>query len=247
MFFIHLQTAFNSYIEAFALIKKHRLWKMFWISGLLYLVIIAIGAYSIWAGMHVVSNYILNLKWVKRIDDFKLLHWLFTILIWGIDVASFFVFFSLYKYVLLVLGSPLYSYISEKTASAISGQQFSFNSAQFVKDMIRGIRLSIRNLVKQSIYALLLLLLSLLPIIGLISAILFIVLDSYYYGFAMLDYHCERQKLNTKQSVLFVKQHKGLAIGNGIVFYALFFIPVIGIMFGAPLSAIAATISVHKK
>jgi CysZ protein len=247
MFFTQLHIAFNSYIDAFGLIRKHNMWGMFLLSGLLYLIIIAAGAYGVWAGMHSVSNYILDIGVVKKMDSYKALHWLFSILIWGIYLASFFVFFSVYKYVLLALGSPLYSYISEKTASAISGVEFRLDVQQLITDIVRGIRLSIRNFLKQSFYSVLLLILSIIPVVGLVSALLFIILDSYYYGFAMLDYHCERQKMNTADSVQFVKQHKGLAIGNGLVFYALFLLPVIGIMIGAPLSAIAASISVHKK
>jgi CysZ protein len=61
----------------------------------------------------------------------------------------------------------------------------------------------------------------------------------------MIDYSCERDKMSARESVLFVQRNKGLAIGNGLVFYGLFLIPIIGIVVGAPLSVIAATISMH--
>jgi CysZ protein len=247
MFLSHLSIAFDSYLQAFRLVTKHKLWALFLWSGLIYLLIIIGGAYGVWAGMHSISDAILDIGFIKKWSNYVALKWLFQILIWGIYIASFFVFFSFYKYVLLILASPLYSYISERTASVLSGKEFSFNANQFIKDIFRSILLSIRNFIRQTFLSVLLLLLSLIPIVGLISALLFILLDSYYYGFAMLDYHCEREKMSSAQSISFVRKHNGLAIGNGLVFYGLFLIPVVGIMIGAPLSVIAATISVHRK
>jgi CysZ protein len=247
MFLSHLSIAFDSYLQAFRLVSKHKLWPLFLWSGLIYLLIIIGGAYGVWAGMHSISDAILDIGFIKKWSNYVALKWVFQILIWGIYIASFFVFFSFYKYVLLILASPLYSYISEKTASVISSKQFTFSANQLLIDIMRGIRLSIRNFIRQTLLSILLLVLSLIPIVGLISALLFILLDSYYYGFAMMDYTCERDKMTSKESIAFVQNNKGLAVGNGLVFYGLFLIPVIGIMIGAPLSVIAATISMHKK
>jgi CysZ protein len=247
MFLSQISNAFDSYLQAFQLVNKHKLWALFLWSGLIYLLIIIGGAYGVWAGMHSISDYILDIGFIKKWRNYVALKWLFQLLIWGVYLASFFVFFSFYKYVLLILASPLYSYISERTASIISGKQFTFNVHQFIADIFRSIRLSLRNFFRQSLLSILLLLLSFIPIIGLISALLFVLLDSYYYGFAMLDYHCEREKMNSKESISFIRNNSGLAIGNGLVFYGLFLIPFIGILIGAPLSVIAATISVHKK
>jgi CysZ protein len=79
--------------------------------------------------------------------------------------------------------------------------------------------LSIRNLFRQTFLTVLLLLLSFILIVVLVSSVLFVLLDSYYYGFAMIDYSCERDKMSARESVLFVQRNKGLAIGNGLVFY----------------------------
>jgi CysZ protein len=63
----------------------------------------------------------------------------------------------------------------------------------------------------------------------------------------MLDYNCERNKMDVKQSSQLINSQKGLAIGNGLVMYLSLLIPFIGVMFIAPLSAVAASIAFYKK
>jgi CysZ protein len=228
--------AIQSYFDALALVKKHNMWPLVLISGLLYLILIAVGLYGIYEGMNAVSE--------SKYSYFK---WVIKILMLGIDIAVFFVYFSIFKYILLTIASPIYAYISERTAEILTGQSYPFSINQLIKDILRGIRLSLRNIFKQTILTLLLLALSFIPVLGIFTAVLIFFIDAYYYGFAMLDYNCERKKMNYQQSLIFVKAHRGLAIGNGVVFYLLFLIPVLGIILGAPLSAIAATISLNKQ
>lgn len=60
-----------------------------------------------------------------------------------------------------------------------------------------------------------------------------------------MDYTLERH-LSYKQSIQFVKNHKGTAIGNGIFFMLMLLIPVIGIIFVLPLSVTAASTETIK-
>ena len=55
-----------------------------------------------------------------------------------------------------------------------------------------------------------------------------------------MDYTLERH-YGYKESVQFVKRHKGVAIGNGIIFTIMLFIPVVGVLLVLPLSVTAAT------
>ena len=48
----------------------------------------------------------------------------------------------------------------------------------------------------------------------------------------MLDYSMERHKKSPAESIYYVSSHKGLAIGNGLVFYLLHFLPIIGWVLG---------------
>jgi CysZ protein len=62
----------------------------------------------------------------------------------------------------------------------------------------------------------------------------------------MLDYSSERNKLSTTQSITFIGRHKGLAIGNGLVFYVMHLLPFIGWLLAPSYAVIAATLSLHK-
>jgi CysZ protein len=62
----------------------------------------------------------------------------------------------------------------------------------------------------------------------------------------MLDYSCERNKLSSSQSIAFISDHKGLAIGNGIVFYLMHLLVGVGWVLAPSYSVIAATISFYK-
>jgi CysZ protein len=241
-----LTTAFDSYLEAVRLLNKHRMWPLVLASGLIYLLLITVGIFGVYAGMHSIVDWVLDFSWIKKSQDIIALKWLIKVLMIGVYVAAFFFYFSLFKFILLAVASPLYGYISERTEAVLTGKEYAFSLAQLSRDIVRGVTLSIRNLLKQTFLTIVLLLLSFIPVVGLISAALIILLDAYYYGFAMIDYCCERKQMSAKESAHFVSQHKGLAIGNGLVFYVLFLIPVIGVVIGAPLSAIAATISMHN-
>jgi CysZ protein len=244
---LQISHAVQSYAQAIQLLNKHKLWGLILWSGLIYLVLIAAGIWGIWGLTQQLVHSILGLSWVQHFTvQAKYLLWLVRLLMIGLYVASFVVYFSLFKYLLLIIASPLYGYISQCTYEAITGKASTTSVAQFVQDIIRGIHLSTRNILKQSWLTFILLILSFIPMVGLLSAVLLIVLDAYYYGFGMIDYTFERRQLTVAQSITQIKNYRGIAIGNGLVFYALFLIPIIGVVIGAPLSAVAATIIMHN-
>ena len=106
----------------------------------------------------------------------------------------------------------------------------------------RGIYIAMRNCAWQTIYLLGFILLSLVPIIGWIMPLVVLIVECYYYGFSMLDYGFARNKYSTKQSVEFVGRHKGLAIGNGFLFYLTHVV----IIFAPAFAIVAATLTVYK-
>ena len=155
-------------------------------------------------------------------------------------------YFSLFKYIWLIIGSPVFSFLSEKTASIIEGKTFDFQLKQYLSDVVRGVKLAVRNTLWQTVYIISIILLSLFPFIGWASPMIAIALECYYYGFSMLDYSCERQKMSVEKSIDFIGKHKGLAIGNGIVFYLLHSIIIVGWVVAPAYAVIAATISMHQ-
>ncbi len=84
------------------------------------------------------------------------------------------------------------------------------------------------------------LIISLIPIIGWFTSLLLFFIQAYYAGFGNMDYTLERH-YNYKESVSFVRKHRGIAVGNGIVFMLFLLIPVIGVILVLPLSVTAAS------
>ena len=156
-------------------------------------------------------------------------------------------YFSLFKYLFLIVGSPLFAYLSEKTESIIEGKDYPFNLKQLLKDVIRGVKLALRNTLWQTVYTVSLLILSFFPVVGWITPVITLFIECYYYGFSMLDYSCERHKLSPSESITYIGNHKGLAIGNGMVFYLMHLVPVVGWVLAPSYAVVAATISVYHQ
>ena len=240
--------AIQSYFRAHQFISKHRLWKWIIIPGILYTILFIVGMYFFWKSSDFVVSYISELfgidKWLDR-QQSSVLSVLFILGGMIIRIALVFFYFSLFKYIFLIIGSPLFAYLSEKTEAIIEGKDFPFNFAQLVKDSIRGIKLALRNALWQSVYAISILLLSFFPVVGWVTPLIALFVECYYYGFSMLDYSCERHKLSPSESIDFIAKHKGLAIGNGLVFYLMHGFPIIGWVLAPAYAVVAATISLY--
>lgn len=184
-------------------------------------------------------------KWMYTMEG----SWLKFLFIFGqviLQLVLLLFYFSLFKYLFLIIGSPLFAYLSEKTEAIMDERDLPFSFPQLLKDMARGIKLAMRNALWQTVYTLSILILSFIPLIGWFTPLIALIIECYYLGFAMLDYSCERNKLSTSQSIDFIGRHKGLAVGNGIVFYLMHTIIIVGWILAPSYAVVAATISFYK-
>ena len=240
--------AFQSYIKAHRFISKHRLWKWIIIPGIFYMALFVFSMYFFGkTATNTVDHFSTLLKdWVQRID----LGWVsFLISIAGLLLWLLLMlfYFSLFKFIFLIIGSPLFAYLREKTESIMDGKDFPISLKQLLKDIVRGVRLALRNTLWQTVYTIAIILLSFIPLVGWAAPVLSLFIECYYYGFSMLDYSCERHKMSTMQSISFIGSHKGLAIGNGFVFYLMHLLPVIGWIMAPSYAVVAATISLYHQ
>ena len=157
-------------------------------------------------------------------------------------MVLFLFYFSLFKYLILAIGTPVFSYLSEKTEAIIENREHRFKWKGLFPDAGRGAKLALRNAGLQTLYMFGLILLSLVPVIGWITPLIALVVECYYYGFAMLDYGLARNDVTLQQSYFYTSRHKGLAIGNGIVFYLMHVV----VIFAPAFAIIAANLSVIK-
>ncbi len=241
--------AFQSYAEAHRFIYKHRLWKWIVIPGILYALLFAISMYFFGKTSTAAIEYLTTTtgldQWLQKFQN-SWLGFLFTfagIMLW---LTQMLFYFSLFKYLFLIIGSPVFAYLSERTASIMEGKEYTFSFSQLMKDALRGMKLSLRNTVWQTVYLIGLIILAFIPVIGWITPLIALFTECFYYGFSMIDYSFERQKLSSAQSIRFINQHKGLAIGNGIVFYLMHGFLIIGWVLAPTYAVIAATLSLYK-
>ena len=210
--------AIQSYLEAHRFIVKHRLWKWIFIPGILYAMLFCTGIYLFWISSGQAIDTLFSItglkKWMYTIEG----SWLKFLFIFGqviLQLVLLLFYFSLFKYLFLIIGSPLFAYLSEKTEAIMDERDFPFSFPQLLKDIARGIKLAMRNALWQTVYTLSILILSFIPLVGWFTPLIALIIECYYLGFAMLDYSCERNKLSTSQSIDFIGRHKGLAVGNG--------------------------------
>jgi len=238
--------AFQSYYKAHKIIQQYKLWKWIIVPGIIYAILFAVSMYFFGKSANIFIDWIWRIskidKWLTTLES-SLVSFLFTlagVMIWTLLM---FLYFSLFKYVWLIIGSPIFAYLSEKTAAIIEGTTVIFSWKQLLEDVLRGIKIACRNSLWQTVYFLSIIFLSLVPVVGWATPLLALFVECYYYGFSMLDYSCERKKMSAAESIYFIGNHKGLAIGNGLIFYIMHLLPIIGWILAPAYAVVAATVS----
>lgn len=205
----------KAYYKAIRFLKENRL---YW-----YILIPAV----FMLGIYKIGEYFQERKTVPSAENMNELIWFLIHMMIEISIALLLMNFA--KYLVVIILSPLLAHLSEKTERILTGNKYPFDPKQFMKDVRRGIRIAIRNLIWQYFFFLIIFLVSFLgwkdpesaPIFYLIFVISF-----YYYGFSFLDYVNERRKLNIDESIIFVRQHRGLAISLGFIYSLMILVPV---------------------
>ncbi len=239
----------QSFFDAHKFIVKNKLWKWILIPGLIYCILFIVGMYLFGISSFKLIDFVLKETGLKAWLEMQQDSWLSLLVIVGqaiIVVMLFVYYFSLFKFMFLIIGSPVFAYLSEKTQSIVDEVDFPFSFTQLLKDIGRGVKIALRNLLWQTVYVLAILILSIVPVIGWIAPLIALLTECFYFGFSMLDYSSERNKLSAQQSIVFINKHKGLAIGNGLVFYSMHLLPIIGWLLAPSYAVIAATLSLHK-
>jgi len=235
----NILTGIRAYFSAFELLNKLKLWKYFGIPVLISVVT---------AGIIFVLAYCFSDNIGDQITSF----WTFnrgkevvSVISNFIGAALIIVFgIILYRHVVMAFSAPFMSPVSEKIEKHYLGAVHT--DSNFSITLARAIRINVRNLFKELLFIIPLFFLSLIPVIGIVFTVLIFLIQAYYAGFGNMDYTLERH-YNYKDSIVFVKQHKGIAIGNGIVFMLLLMVPVIGILLVLPLSVVSATKETVKR
>ena len=225
------------YSGAYGLISKLKLWKYFIIPVIISFVVfimIFVSAYGLSDNLG---------EWIAGIWVWEFGKATFTAISTFIGgIVIFVIGLILYKHIIMALASPFMSPVSEKIEAYFTGKPAkNYINTNFSKQLIRGIRIGMRNLFKELTLTVPILLLKFIPVVNIFSTVLLFLVQAYYAGFANMDYTLERH-FKYRDSVAFIRKNRGLAIGNGIGFLLLLLIPVVGVILVLPLSVTSASV-----
>jgi CysZ protein len=238
------------FIEAHEFVKKNNLRKYLLISGFFFLLLFTLTIKLILYFVNTVEapvsnkilavlNEYLSLNSKDILTGIKVFFWLVKK---GIESNKDAIFSTIF----LIIGTPFFSFISSKTEEAYNGVKYPFQWRIFLKEIKRGLLLSIRNSLKQFVLFFLVLLLSFIPVISIFTPLLMFVIQAYYNGILMTDYTLERHGKTLKESQVFYASHKTQMFAIGLGFMFLLLVPVVG-WFIAPTYSLVASFLIYSK
>lgn len=166
-----------------------------------------------------------------------------------LKILYFYLFVTFGGYILLIVMSPVYSWLSERAETRLTGRRYPFSLREFLRQVCRGILIVLRNMLLQTLLYLLFFFLSFVPVVGVLSPVAMFFISAYFYGFSFIDYALERRRLDVRQSIRYAYRNMGTVTGIGVVFSLTLMIPFfsfIACAFVSLLSVIAGTFAVEK-
>jgi CysZ protein len=232
----NFSNAFFTYFEALRFITRKGLWGYAIVPGLVSIVIAVAAFYVAWQFSDELGATII--RWYPYEFGRGVIA---TIAGVGSSLLMFILFILVYKNLVVALVSPFLSPLSDAVAMELTGEVKRSEKSNFAL-IIRGLRLSLRNVFKELLFTLPLFLLALIPVVGLFFTILIFIIQAYYGGFGNFDYALERY-YDRQKSIAFVRQNRSMTMGNGAGFLLLLLIPVVGIFLAPVLGAVAGSFS----
>jgi CysZ protein len=233
----------TAYLRGVQLIAKHNLWLYFWIPVLLSLVFGFAVLSTAWGISDDLGGWIISFypfEWGK--STFGKI----ATITGGVSLVAFTLL--IFRYLIMAVAAPFMSLLSERLEQKMypgtSGAPLSIG--KLFKDLLRGVRIALRNIVREVVITILLLVLGIIiPILAPVIPVFIILVQAYYAGFGNFDYTLER-RTGVRESVRFVKANRWMAIGNGVVF-VLLLMTGIGFLFALPLGTAAGAVVILEE
>lgn len=230
----------KAYLEAYEVISRLKLWRFFLIpmliSVLIFLNIVLVSiSFSDEIGLYISSFW----SWDFGKETINTV----SMILGGIILIS--IGLIVFKHLVMILSAPFMGPISKKIEDDFTGVTSQTQVSSPLTLMFRSIKISSRNLFRELLLSIPILILGLIPLIGFFSLFLLFLMQAYFAGFGNMDYTLERH-FSYQKSIQFVKANKGIAIGNGLVFMLFLLIPFVGVIFIIPFSVTSATIATVK-
>ncbi len=201
MDFTHeIQLAFRHYWRAFRFIEKKNLWTFLILPALLNLLIaLIISFFAIKSSGQLVALFMKNLHFASSNNGFH--RFLESVILLILRGMVLFMYLKIYRYLVLILVAPILAFISEKVQSLDLGIEEHIQPKQYFNEFTRGMRIAIRNFFFEILFTVLILFVTfLITWLVPLAPILILIVESYYMGYAMMDYRNEFLKMSAKES-----------------------------------------------
>jgi len=232
----------RAYFLAHQFILTHKLWKWMVVPGILYtsLLIIVMNYFGQTSSFFIES--IILKTGLKAFIDSLNSNWLGFFITMGsfwLWFTLLLFYFALFKYLFLIFFAPLFAYLHLRIVAIQQSIPFVLNKEDYFKLVMRSVVVNLNNMLWQTVYLIPIVLVCTLPVVGWFTPLFTILMESYFLGFAMMDFGLATEKHNRNFAAVYLNNHKGLPTGNGIVFYLLHLIPMVG-WITAPFYALVA-------
>jgi CysZ protein len=228
---------FRSFFKGFEIVFSD------WRLALFMLVPVALNVLLIWGGSNAfdsiadwVRNWLLSLFGLNDSDAGFLSQTISIVISYLFRIIFFLTFIYVGGYLVLAVMSPVLAFISEIAEKKLTGRDYPFSGEKWMRDMVRGIIIVLRNLFIEIGLIILVFAVGFIPVLGqivsLFGFIFLFIVSAYFYGFSFLDYCMERRNMKISDSVRFIRKNKGLAISIGGLFGLCLIIPFCGTILG---------------
>ena len=168
--------------------------------------------------------------------------WLSPIVGIAASILVLMAYFLVYKYLILTIISPFLAVLSERVDADLTKEEYPFSWYQLLKDFLRAVSINFRNFVFEILATIIFGLCAFIPVVGLVSPLVLLIVQSYFFGFALMDFNAERRRLNRRETEAWMRSHFWLVSGVGALFYFIFLIPLIGWILAPIWASIAGTL-----
>lgn len=152
--------------------------------------------------------------------------WMLNILI---RIGFLLIYFAVFKYIILVVLSPILAFMAEKINRILNPKLEKLSTSDLIKNTLKGIAIAFFNFLKEMTLTLVLMLMTFFfPIIAPVTAPLIIIIHMYYYGYSLVDYFIELKNYNFSNRIKTIRQTRLFNFFIGLSFYFIFLIPFVG-------------------
>ena len=190
----------SAYSEVYEIISRLKLWKFFVIPMLISFLVFSMILLVSFSLSSSIGSYIASFwSWDFGQETIHAISRFFgglLIIIFG---------FISFKHIIMALSAPFMGPISKIIEDDINGVVSQVKTSTPSGLLMRGIRISLRNLLRELVFSIPILLFGLIPVVGFFSVVMLFLMQAYFAGFGNMDYTLERH-FSYQKSVFFVKK-----------------------------------------